>query len=258
MPRGALGLSDRSTTMNMHADWSIEAGAPASSLDEGRRLAGALHGFRPQQKPADRWPSIAIAVAGHLLIAWAVVHATMTVITPPKPEQTITVSIDQAKATPTPPAPQPPQLQPLTKLVQSVPPPDVNAPTIQVAVAPTPAEMSPPAPPVAPAPPVQKAAPIEQALTPPRFDVAYLKNPGPVYPNMSRRLREIGTVQLRVRVSADGQPLEITLANSSGYPRLDDSAKEAVKKWRFQPAMRGDTAVEAWVLVPVEFSLTHT
>lgn len=182
----------------------------------------------------------------------------MTVITPPKPEQTITVSIDQAKATPTPPAPQPPQLQPIAKLMQVMPPPpEINAPTTQVAVAPAPAETSPPAPPVAPAPPVQKAVPIEQAMTPPRFDAAYLKNPGPLYPNMSRRLREIGTVQLRVRVSADGQPLDIMLAASSGYPRLDDSAKEAVKKWRFQPAMRSGTAIEAWVLVPVEFSLTH-
>jgi protein TonB len=75
---------------------------------------------------------------------------------------------------------------------------------------------------------------------------------------MSRRLREVGTVQLRVRVSAEGQALDVQLAKSSGYSRLDEAALAAVKQWKFQPALRGDTAIEAWVLVPVEFSLTRS
>jgi TonB family protein len=45
---------------------------------------------------------------------------------------------------------------------------------------------------------------------------------------MSRRLREVGVTQLRVRVSASGEPLEIQLATSSGYSRLDDAARSAV------------------------------
>jgi protein TonB len=104
----------------------------------------------------------------------------------------------------------------------------------------------------------EKASEEAAPITPPRFDAAYLNNPGPAYPNMSRRLREIGTVQLRVRVSVTGQPLEIQMAKSSGYGRLDESALVAVKKWKFQPAMRSGSAVEAWVLVPVEFSLTRS
>ena len=49
--------------------------------------------------------------------------------------------------------------------------------------------------------------------------------------------------------------LDVMMAKSSGYGRLDESALAAVKKWKFQPAMRGGAAVEAWVLVPVEFTL---
>ena len=98
----------------------------------------------------------------------------------------------------------------------------------------------------------------EAAVTAPRFDADYLNNPAPVYPNMSRRLREVGVVQLRVRVNAAGEPLDIQLFKSSGYARLDDSARAAVQKWKFQPARRNGSAVEAWVIVPVEFSLTRS
>jgi protein TonB len=116
------------------------------------------------------------------------------------------------------------------------------------------APVTPPAP---PSPPAAQKATAEPDVIPPSYNADYLKNPLPVYPNMSRRLRETGTVQMRVRVSADGQPLDVELANSSGYVRLDEAAKAAVKKWRFQPAMRAGKAIEAWVVFPLEFSLGH-
>jgi len=112
---------------------------------------------------------------------------------------------------------------------------------------------APPSPPTKDTPDTQDAP-----ISPPRFDAGYLNNPAPAYPNMSRRLREVGVVQLRVRVSASGEPLEIQLAKSSGYARLDDSARAAVQKWKFQPAMRNGNALEAWVIVPVDFSLTRS
>ncbi|MFI3119611.1 MAG: TonB family protein, partial [Methylococcaceae bacterium] len=41
----------------------------------------------------------------------------------------------------------------------------------------------------------------------------------------------------------------------SGSSRLDQAALEAVKKWRFVPAKRGEQAVSASVVVPVRFSI---
>jgi protein TonB len=110
-----------------------------------------------------------------------------------------------------------------------------------------------------PAPPLQAAANDTRAEsapeTPPSFRAAYLRNPEPAYPNASRRLGEQGTVQLRVLVSADGHAARVDLHRSSGFARLDEAAAAAVREWRFVPARRRTTPVEAQVIVPIVFRL---
>lgn len=93
------------------------------------------------------------------------------------------------------------------------------------------------------------------ALSPARFDAAYLNNPKPVYPPYARRLGEQGKVLLRVSVNAQGLPEAVELDASSGSPRLDAAALESVRRWRFVPAHRGGLAVHSWVTVPVIFNL---
>jgi len=97
----------------------------------------------------------------------------------------------------------------------------------------------------------QAAAPVTQAS----FNAAYLNNPRPAYPRLSRRLNEQGKVLLRVRVSAEGRPEQVNLHQSSGHNRLDDAARRAVAQWRFVPAKQGDAPVASWVIVPIEFKL---
>lgn len=92
-------------------------------------------------------------------------------------------------------------------------------------------------------------------VVPPRFDAAYLQNPAPDYPSLSRRLGEEGRTLLRVLIAPDGLPREVQLQASSGFPRLDQAALQTVRRWRFVPAMRGDEALPAWVLVPIRFNL---
>ncbi len=91
--------------------------------------------------------------------------------------------------------------------------------------------------------------------TPPSFRAGYLRNPEPPYPSASRRLGEQGTVHLRVLVTAEGRPAKVDVHRSSGFARLDDAAAAAVREWRFLPAKRGTTPVEASVIVPVVFRL---
>lgn len=94
-----------------------------------------------------------------------------------------------------------------------------------------------------------------ETLQPPRFDTAYLDNPAPAYPRLSRRLGEEGTVLLRVHVDASGRPAQIELKQSSGHTRLDAAALDTVRQWRFTPARLGESAVAGWVVVPLSFSL---
>ena len=172
---------------------------------------------------------------------------------PPKPVPLVPKAVAPIKPVPRPqpvPAPAQPASRPQPILAARAP----EAPA-SFAVAP-----QPPAPPVPapvtvatpPAPPAPAAAP---AVTGPRFDADYLHNPKPVYPAFSRRNGEEGKVFLRVRVSADGSALELEIKQSSGFPRLDGAARDAVAKWRFIPARRGDEAIESWVTVPVVFAL---
>lgn len=90
----------------------------------------------------------------------------------------------------------------------------------------------------------------------PRADAPYLNNPKPTYPIASRRMGEEGSVTLSVHVLADGTVAAVQLKKSSGYPRLDASAMQAVKKWRYIPARQGNTPIPYWYTQTVTFSLT--
>jgi protein TonB len=57
-------------------------------------------------------------------------------------------------------------------------------------------------------------------------------------------------------VSAEGRAASVSLKQSSGFAPLDAAAENAVRRWRFIPAKRGETPVAASVVVPVEFRLT--
>jgi protein TonB len=94
-------------------------------------------------------------------------------------------------------------------------------------------------------------------VTPPRIDASQLDNPAPAYPPAARRLREQGEVLLSVYILPDGSVGEIRLKRSSGHARLDRSALEAVKRWRYVPASRGGEPIPYWYVQPIAFVLNY-
>lgn len=72
---------------------------------------------------------------------------------------------------------------------------------------------------------------------------------------MARRLQQQGRVLLDVYILANGTVGELKLKRSSGFPLLDESAAESVRRWRFVPAKRGGEAIAYWYTVPIDFSL---
>jgi periplasmic protein TonB len=77
----------------------------------------------------------------------------------------------------------------------------------------------------------------------------------PSYPSSAKKLNIQGTTMLRVHVLADGKIGEINVEQSAGHPDLDQAATDAVRRWRFEPARRGDDPVAMWVELPVVFRL---
>lgn len=166
---------------------------------------------------------------------------------------------DAAPPTPpvVPPTPKTPPILATSRQTESSPaaPSPVTEPAVEAAAedspAPTPAvEASAPA---NPAP----SAPAAASITPPQFGAAYLNNPRPQYPLAARRLRETGVSLLRVVVSAEGRPVSLAIEKSSGSPRLDTAALQAVRDWKFVPARAGERAVEGTVLVPIHWKLEN-
>ena len=79
--------------------------------------------------------------------------------------------------------------------------------------------------------------------------------PPPEYPAIARRLKLVGSVLLRIHVSARGRLLRCELVESSGFERLDEAALQAVKGWTFLPATSSGVAIEGSLLHRVTFKL---
>ncbi len=76
----------------------------------------------------------------------------------------------------------------------------------------------------------------------------------PQYSEPARRAHVQGFVRLRIDVGIDGRPLNIRVVKAMGLG-LDENAIEAVKRWRFRPALIGDRPVMAPAMVEVGFHL---
>jgi protein TonB len=85
--------------------------------------------------------------------------------------------------------------------------------------------------------------------------VQYLEAPQPVYPPLARRAGEAGKVVLRVLVNQQGRAEQVDLRSSSGFERLDESARQSVLKARFRPHLEDGLAVAVYALVSINFSI---
>ena len=63
----------------------------------------------------------------------------------------------------------------------------------------------------------------------------------PSYPELARKMNISGTVKIEVVVAANGSVKEAHVVG--GHPVLANSALDAAKKWRFEPAPAESTGV---------------
>ena len=206
----------------------------------------------------------------HVAALWAfqsgLAHKVVAAIVPP--QAIAYIMAPPAPEVPPPPAPPPPTPVPPTPTPR---PAIIKKATPRPAPAPLPVTNAPPsdnapvvsAEPAAPSNAPVTAAPVtapEAPPAPPRIELpssnaAYLQNPAPTYPAISKRMGEQGKVVLRVFIGTDGLPQKIELNRSSGFERLDRQAQETVSRWKFVPGKRNGVPEAMWYLVPINFVL---
>lgn len=81
-----------------------------------------------------------------------------------------------------------------------------------------------------------------------------ISTPDPEYSEEARKAKYQGTCVLWLIVGPDGRPRDIKVARSLGLG-LDEKAMEAVKNWKFEPAMKDGKPVAVQINVEVRFSL---
>ncbi len=235
----------------------MTASPPLSSLSQAVEL-NELPAFQltaPKPTLGQRLLTWGLAILVHAVLLYAILYISVKnelIQLPPNISARLLPLAEEKKLEPPKPLPPPPKAVPQVRRPQIQPQPILAVASTANSTSSFVVAPQPPAPPpqpvaAAPAPP----APLVAA----RFDADYLHNPKPVYPPLSRRQGEEGKVLLKVRVSAKGEALEVSISKTSGFPRLDNAAIDAVTHWRFVPAKRGDETVDSSVVVPITFAL---
>lgn len=81
----------------------------------------------------------------------------------------------------------------------------------------------------------------------------YRENPAPGYPELARQQGYEGVVLVAAEILADGRVGKALVSKSSGYAILDQSAVQAVKKWKFEPAKKAGVPYKTWAELPIKF-----
>ncbi|MDX8120207.1 energy transducer TonB [Janthinobacterium sp. GMG2] len=222
----------------------------------------AVQQFADFDKKRNKFAPLMAIVVLHIAGFYAIQSGLLNrVVTAAMPTIT-TISIIAPPAPPKPPAPSVPKTVELSAPV----PRAVIPPLPLIAVAPSEPTITPPQPTRAEAAPVATAAPTAPAApspTPPApstprtvSSVEYIKAPQLIYPNLSRRLGESGTVVLRILINEKGLPEQILIQKSTGYNNLDEAGRQAAQRALFKPMIENGKPVPVYVLVPLTFQLS--
>jgi protein TonB len=74
------------------------------------------------------------------------------------------------------------------------------------------------------------------------------------YPDEAKKAGVEGTVRLRITVDFEGHVTEVKILNGPGYG-LDEAAREALKRFKFRPAMKAGEAVSTTITYNYTFLL---
>jgi protein TonB len=76
----------------------------------------------------------------------------------------------------------------------------------------------------------------------------------PEYPEVARKARIAGKVLLSAVIDREGNVTDVTVLK--GHPMLNNAAIDAVKKWKYKPAIQNGKPVKVYMTVGVDFTLS--
>ena len=205
-----------------------------------------------QRTKTKRLPSLMVVLVLHGILLWliqsglarqaitltqeSVEALLLTDAAPPPPPVA-------APKTPSPKTPLPPVIQPPIAAATPV----ITAPTAP-AINVTPTQSTAPTAPItpsAPSPSIRAGAAIQPGASCAKPD----------YPSASRRLEEEGTVGLKFLIGADGRVLQAEIEKTSGFPRLDEAARNALSKCQFRAGTIDGKAEQSWASIKYTWRL---
>jgi protein TonB len=238
---------DRTAETGGNALFFTDLPDPAREQDLIRQADVERSSYGACRRP--NWPAILLIALLHVGALIAMVKFDVIPLHKKAPDL-IVINISEP---PQPPIVQPPKPktppQPEKIVQQVVSPPPIVQP------------VAPPPPPVAVIPPPPKPVPVVAAAAAPapvavdNLDEKMIGGSPPRYPLESRRKKEQGTVELRLLIGTDGRVEQVSIAQSSGFDRLDQAALQAAKSWRWQPMIRNGQPVEVRGLLSIPFVL---
>ena len=197
-------------------------------------------------KPRPRWHfvgSLAVAVAIELAaVAIANIHRAEA---PPEEISMPSAPIDAVITELPPESTPPPEEEP------PPPPPPPDEPTEFTIQEPTPPPRAPQAPPPKPRPKVAENKGTSYSGT-----VAYssardfVSAPRPVYPYEARRSKQTGSGRFVITFDDSGSPTDVSAAQSTGSPILDQTSINTFMRWRCKPGTYHKVAV------PITYTLS--
>ena len=210
-------------------------------------LAALLLSFRhapPAREPPDQEAAVELVMVEN--------KGANATTAPPQPSPEVAV--------PTPPSPPSPPANAEADEALPVPPPP--APADSLPSVPRPPTVAPPVPHAQEAPQINlggtdsdtNAIATGPNLIPASVDAKY-HNRDPVYPREAAIRGDHGAVTLLIHISPEGLASDVDIAQSSGYPALDQAARNAVWKWHFLPAVKDGKPIEFDMPLRVVFRL---
>ena len=170
------------------------------------------------------------------------------------------------------PPPEPPKPKPQPKLEDPTvsqaplpynPPPIVSLPS-QTTIEGT-TELPPYLPPPGPVPQPGPTTTIGEETSKPALlpligatqDPRYARDFQPEYPSNELRAQRDGVVVVRIRIGTDGRVKEVQQISATSAAFFEATRRQALAKWRFKPATRGDVPQESWKQITARFLIEN-